>query len=545
VNFDLLQNEETTLTGTGNATLDLLTSMNPTIFFTDSASLVTSAMWSNQSSNSVTSGTDTTNSWGTSLSITKTPPKIGGGVVASLNFSYNGSKAFSTAQTTTTTVGESTGFGITRPGTFRNNEQYQYAIAPFIFGDNATPGALDSGAQLGVAVTTNGILRTAFTADPEFPESGAWWQGLAYRTPDIALNHPGRWNSASTTTNTSADSCVRIAANTATADCVTFTSFPTPAPSDSGIWVNGQALWMKGLLVTGADADGSLTGEGPQLEEANAGDPVLIQARIYNNSLVDIPTSDTINVQFYVEPWDPSGPDATGPAQLIETKTLGGLPGFETGGVTSTTPNWTLVGTTKLNTAQYSGQYLLFWVLVFIENNGQLVPETTDHGLTQLPTAPFTSISDALSVLESHSNNLGFYKQAFYIVPKDAGATLPPTQARLQLRKVAVSPRKITFGQTAQISGLLSSQDATDGIAVAFYDGNPAKGGKLFDVDDVTHLNAGGSFLVETTYHPTTCGEHTLYMEPLDMPLSSSNTGQVKIHVFKQPGESEKDCKDD
>ena len=114
MNFDLLQNEETTLTGTGNATLDLLTSMNPTIFFTDSASLVTSAMWSNQSSNSVTSGTDTTNSWGTSLSITKTPPKIGGGVVASLNFSYNGSKAFSTAQTTTTTVGESTGFGITR-----------------------------------------------------------------------------------------------------------------------------------------------------------------------------------------------------------------------------------------------------------------------------------------------------------------------------------------------------------------------------------------------------------------------------------------------
>jgi len=35
--------------------------------------------------------------------------------------------------------------------------------------------------------------------------------------------------------------------------------------------------------------------------------------------------------------------------------------------------------------------------------------------------------------------------------------------------------------------------------------------------------------VIGVTYHPTTCGEHTLYMEPLDMPLSSSNTGQVKI----------------
>jgi len=270
---------------------------------------------------------------------------------------------------------------------------------------------------------------------------------------------------------------------------------------------------------------------------ATAGDKILIQARIYNDSFVDIPSNQTIVVQFYGEPWDPTNNVSTGNAFLIEQKTLDGLPGFASPNASITSPNWTLVGTSNLDTAAYSDQYLVFWVVVFIEqqdSNQQkvLVAEQPDHGLTQLPANPFTSVSDALSVLEPHSNNLGFYKYAFYIAPKNAGAMLPGSKARLKLSNVAASPAKVQLGQVAVISASINSKDSTSGISVAFYNGRPDRGGTLFDIDNLAHIRANGVHGVQTTFHPSSCGKHTIYIVPLDVPFSQKNSVSANVNVL-------------
>lgn len=284
-------------------------------------------------------------------------------------------------------------------------------------------------------------------------------------------------------------------------------------------------------MITGAGANGQLPGLGPQLPQATAGDKVLLQARIYNDSLVDIPSTDTIVVRFYAEPWNPTRDIAAGNAFLIDTQTLDGLPGFNSSTATPSHPNWTLVGTSKLDTAAHSNQYLLFWVLVYVENGKQLVAELPQHGLTHIPPANLTSVSDSLSYLEPYSNNLGVYKYAFYIAPKSSGLTVSKTSAKLAVKGVRLSAARVKHGGTVIISGLVHSAADVDGISMAYSDGPPGDGGEIFDIDDISHIRAGESHMAETAYHAESCGTHDLYLYPLDVPLSRKAIKFARLRV--------------
>jgi hypothetical protein len=500
--------------------IDLLTSNNPISFSTDGSTHTATATWSGQNQSSVTSGSTSNITWGTSASITE-KAGIFGGIVGSQNFSYNGSKSQSALNTQTTKLGEATGIGIVKPGTFPNPDLYQYPIFPYIFGDQPVEGAAQT-IDLGTTVQTHGILRSAFTVDPTSGD-GAWWQ-QAYTLPDVAVAHPARWNIQLQTPTTQQPNCIPVSSSSRNQDCA---SFRTP---QSDIWTS-EFHWMKGLMITPADTPG----EGPQIDSTSVGTQINLQARIYNDSLTDTnatcPGSGCpIYVRFYAEPWDPHTLVSAGNAFLIDEVQLAYLPGFNSATFSDTNPNWALVSTT-LDTTNYPDQYLAFWILVYIKDaNGNLVPEMTGHGLTSVPPA-LNHISDATQYLQPESNNIGFYKSLFYVKPPSAPATVDPTQAGLTMDTVEVSASRVLLGQEVTISGLVHSQGEIDGMSIMFFDGDPNKGGKLFDVDGIPHIRASDSHLAKTVYHADSCGEHKLFLQGMDAPFGGNATVRVTIDV--------------
>ena len=500
--------------------IDILTSKNPISFSTDGSTHTATATWSGQNDSSVTSGSTSNITWGTSVSITE-KAGIFGGFAGSQKFSYNGSKAQSALNTQTTKLGESTGIGIVKPGTFPNPDLYQYPIFPYIFGDQPVEGAAQT-IDLGTTVQTHGILRSAFTVDPTSGD-GAWWQ-QAYTLPDVAVAHPARWNIQLITPSAPQPNCIPVSSSSRNQDCA---SFRTP---QSDIWTS-EFHWMKGLMITPADTPG----QGPQIDSTTAGTQINLQARIYNDSLTDTnatcPGSGCpIYVRFYAEPWDPRTLVSAGNAFLIDEVQLAYLPGFNSATFSDTNPNWALVSAT-LDTTNYPDQYLAFWILVYIKDaNGNLVPEMPGHGLISVPPA-LNHISDATQYLQPESNNIGFYKSLFYVKPPSAPATVDPTQAGLTMDTVELSASRVLLGQEVTISGLVHSRGEIDGISMMFFDGDPNNGGKLFDVDGISHIRASDSHLAKTVYHADSCGEHKLFLQGMDAPFGGKATVRVTIDV--------------
>jgi hypothetical protein len=497
--------------------IDLLTSQDPTSFSTDSSTHTATATWSGQTTSSKTSGSTSNISWGASASFTE-KPGIFGGVVGNQDFSYNGSKAISTINTMTTKLGESTGIGIVKPGTFPNPDEYEYPIMPYILGDKPAAGTVQT-IDLATGVQTNGILRAAFTADPTDPSAGAWWQG-AYSMPDVALAHPARWVFQVYTPSAPQPNCIPVAATSRNQDCVSFNK------PQSDIWTS-EFHWMKGLLMTPAGANG----EGPQINTATAGEEILLQARVYNYSLEDMPSDSGIIVRFYGQPWNPNTLKSAGKAFLIEEVLLEPLPGFNSVSSEGIKPNWAMASTAKLDTSDLGDQYLAFWILVFMKDaENKLVGEMPGHGLTGIPPA-LTDISDAVPYIEPYSNNLGFYKSLFYVKPKNSAVAPHATKTSLRLNQVKVSASQVLLGQPVVISGLVHSSEDFEGLSILFFDGDPRKQGKLFDVEGVSHIRANGSHLVKTVYHADSCGTHTLYLRGLNAAIGGQAAVNVTIDV--------------
>lgn len=500
--------------------IDLLTSESPTSFSTDTSTYTATATWSGQTTSSVTSGNTSNISWGTSLSITEKAGMFGG-FVGNQDFSYNGSKAVSTLNTQTTKLGESTGIGISKPGTFRNPDLYQYPIFPYIFGDKPVEGNIQN-IDLGTAIQTHGILRAAFTADPRNAIAGAWWQG-AYTYPDVAVAHPARWNYQRITPSAPQLNCIPIASTSRNQDCLSFNE------AQSDVWTS-EFHWMKGLLITPAAANG----DGPQIDKATAGAEISLKARIYNDSLADMPTNSRIVARFYGQPWDNNTDEAAGNAFLIDEVTISDpLPGFDSINASDFNPNWTLAATT-LDTTQYSDQYLVFWVLVYMKDGDDLVSEMPGHGLTSVPPQTFDSIADATPYLESYSNNIGFYKKTFYVAPPNAPSTVDPTVALLSMDEVKVSASTVELGQKVIISALVHSDQAVDGLSIVFYDGDPKDGGKTFDVEGIPHIRADDAHIVKTVYHANSCGTHQLFLQGLEAAIE----GEAVVSVTMDPNPS-------
>ena len=498
--------------------IDLLTSSDPDGFATDSSTHTAEATWAGQQTTTSTSGTASNISWKVSTSVTESAG-IFGGAVGSQNFSYNGSVAISTLNTLTTKVGESTGIGIVKPGTFPSPPLYQYPVFPYVFGDNPVPGTLQN-LNLGTQLQTSGILRAAYTADPTNPSAGSWWQG-AYTLPDVAVNHPARWSTQLITPTAPQPNCIPVAATSRNQACVTFN------PPETDIWTS-EFHYMKGLLITPA----GVNGEGPQLTQAVSGAPLLLRTRVYNYSLANMPSASNVVVQFYGQPWDPSLLVPAGNAFLIDSVQLPPLPGFNSASSGGTTPNWTIASTEKLDTTSYGDQYLVFWVLVYMTDALGLVPEMPGHGLTAIPPT-LDSITAATAYLEPYSNNIGFYRSLFYIAPQASAGLANPAQVGLDMRPVDVSASRVFLGDKVIISGLVHSANAADGLSVLFRNGTPTNKGNLFDVEPISHIRAGGAHLVKTVYRPSTCGTHVLSLQVMNAAAEGQATIEVTVDALR------------
>ena len=191
----------------------------------------------------------------------------------------------------------------------------------------------------------------------------------------MALNHPTRWSiGLSNETNPNDGTCLAINPASSQIDCAAL------SPSDpSDPWLSDFHS-MRGLFITGAEAGG----QGPQLSTAIAGDQLLLQARVYNYSLTEMPPGTTVHTRFYGNLWNSTNNTPNGPSFLIGEAVTGPIPAFNTD---TSHLNWQLVPIPKpFDTTQYADQYLVFWVVVWMENaSGSLVGEPPGHGLRMIP----------------------------------------------------------------------------------------------------------------------------------------------------------------
>ena len=297
---------------------------------------------------------------------------IFGGAVGSQNFSYNGSVAISTLNTLTTKVRRVPPASPSQARHVPSPALYQYPIFPYVFGDNPVPGTLQN-LNLGTQLQTSGILRAAYTADPDQFDR----QRLVARRLLVA----GRRGQSPDAVERSADHAYGSTTQLHSRRRDLAQPGLRHLQSSRARHLDQRVPLHEGAL----DHAAGVNGEGPQLTQATAGAPLLLRTRVYNYSLADMPAGSNIVVQFYGQPWDPNLLVSAGNAFLIDSVQLPPLPGFNSASSGGTTPNWTMASTEKLDTTSYGDQYLVFWVLVYMTDALGLVPEMPGHGLTAIP----------------------------------------------------------------------------------------------------------------------------------------------------------------
>ncbi len=404
-------------------------------FKTDESDVSYSLNWSAGSGSSKTVSNGGQFSQSLTETMTASTPSLTSSVAGaklSESISINANEALSTARTNSSSLDASTGITVGQPGTFLDPDKFAYFGQGYIFGSAPAPGTLQPLTPTSAEVQTNGVLRTAFTVDVKKEGSGSWWQTGAYNHyVDLALNRPVHLSAppGKGSSDPSLTQCRPVsAANDVTADCI---SYDPADPTPQDLWSDGF-YQMRGFFITPA----ATPSQGPQLEQANEGDLLSLQARVYNYSLQDMPQGTQIKVDFYAQPWDatcsaPAGyynhsESCTQPGGAVIScqdscdaccianqaadslflgeDTLDPLPGFESANHPGQ-PNWALANTT-FDTGDSSvcgsggcgDKYFVFWVVTYLQGqdingNPALVQELPDHSLTGIP-GPLKSIAD-------------------------------------------------------------------------------------------------------------------------------------------------------
>jgi len=487
-----------------------------------------------------------------------------------LSFDFGGSDSLSTLRTSSSTIESAKGMTVSKNVNFPDSNVFGYNFSGVIFGktaplsyfDGTDPHTPGSGLPpVDTNLTIFGPMRSAFTVDPLANNQGGWWAHSYTTAPDIALNHPNRWSQNKIGSTTPVPSnCLDT--NDGYMDCATQ---KTRQPSDP--W-DDQFHSMRGFFIFKAgDADLSVpNNQGMQQQTATAGDQLSLQARVYNYSLKQMPAGTQVKVRFYGMPWDTTTMvpkdyvDASNPGGasfLIGETTLTPIPAWNNN---TDDPNYSLA-TVNFDTTGRDDQDLVFWVAVWMEDaNGNLVGELPGKGLTALPTTlsspsffqmtglePTTANnwkeSDSDPDMTSFSNNVGIYKQPFYIASKGLGAT-PSGSTEVSVRKVDVRKQSIDLGQSVEVFGSLhngSKGKSIDGLSVYFYDGDPATGGKLFDIDRVAHVRDDADYKVRARFTPKTCGMHDIYVKAMNSAMegdTGASATQLRVRCTIPPNQN-------
>jgi hypothetical protein len=431
----------------------------------------------------------------------------------SIDLSHSG--GVKTVNTTTTVLDASTGLIVNKPG-FSSEvaNKYYYYFASYILGQNPAGSSLiqphltQSNGQP-VDQEFFGPLTVAFAADPfHSTNSSAWWR-QAYSKPDIGLNHPARW---SWDPNTKA---------------ATFN--PPEAPGDDNpiaVLVN-PFYYMKGFYTFEASDDPKAPIE---IGEANPGDLLTLQVRIYNFSLADMPAGSTARARFYGQIYDSVSGTLSGDAFLIGDAKVAAIPGFKSDRNGGTQPNWKLASTT-FDTTNYAGKLLVFWVVAWGEDAaGNLIEEQEGHGLKENPAnLTFKQITDV--PIENYSNNIGIHNShtPFFVRPTTSAAATAALVAaaatstssaegdpdQLGTNDIVVNTTPVS-SPTQRSEITVSIHNRSDGALfdqpVEIYDGDPEKGGELIDYQEVPYVDKDDTYTLRSSIVPDRPGEREIFV---------------------------------
>jgi hypothetical protein len=476
---------------------------------------------------------------------------------SSESFAFNYSRSINTLNTSETKVEGSIGFATNVPPASDlrsgSNPDYAYDFSVMVFGQRHPPCDSSDGASSEVTclwdnrtleeeIKTQGTLWAGYTID--LSSGGNWWTApdTGYVTlPDVALNHPERWVRDSS--QSSGDNCLLVSSSGAEL-CYT-QSATSLQPAD--IWDN-EFHRMKGFFVVPAakDAEGHfLEPQGPQTTVINSDGQVWLQARVHNYSFHATGT-DRLHVRFYAQEWDASSHEPVNtPSVLVEEVVVDQcIPGHGAQGGAACSQggddNWILVTTSQPfdPTAHgidpgNNGTYVLFWVLVWLEDSGgNPVVELGEHGLTGLP-GNLTSLTAAASLSQTYGNNLGWFPLPIFVCPSGldcsnvtaSGATVAAAAANPEadaeetlepevgIARLKVPRQPLARHAPARLEALLRAGEVSPrGVHVALYEGDPEAGGAIFDVELVPYLRGSDSYLIRTRYRPESCGPREIHV---------------------------------
>jgi hypothetical protein len=531
--------------------------------------------WTQGGGNDVSAGSTSTHTFDASVSASASVTFDGFGAGIGLGFNYNQSNSVSTLNQATSSFSSSQGINLNRgiaAGGDVNNEAYDYQGQTFIYGQTAPTGTIQSDATPPTMVQAQGYITATHLVDmlsQGVITSGAFWIQAYNAAPDIALNHPQRWiQKAPSGVNAQQVQFVCPYGFTSSLSSPQCTAATPGGPAPAAIADDGF-YEMKGLFVTPGG-----TFNGPQITNATLGSKVNLRARVYNYSLQNFPATATLHVQFYAQPWG-AGQFAAGtnastfaPAIFIGNGTTqsgdttlplppafcGGFQGSSVDPCTtspgSTTNNWEYVyATWDTSTGGITANSAWkFWVVTWVENNGQLVSELPGHGLTSLPAAnvQFNSLADV--PIETYSNNLGFYNQVFTVLAaaSQTNVAQSPRAANVSNRAAASPATKhLAIGNLDTrnsasvirdvpitiVAPHLATGDHVDSIMSLYYDGDPAKGGVLFDAQHISRVLLDTPYLDTASYRATTCGQHKIFVR--SVPLDGSAPVATASKTFK------------
>jgi hypothetical protein len=545
----------------GGTTLQPLTPSD--ILWSQQGTASVSADWSSGSGSSVSSGSLSNHTFDVSASVSGSVGFDGFGASASAGFNYNKSTSVSTLNQSTNTLSASQGITLNRGvgGGAPSQQVYAYQGSSLIYGQTATQGTVQSDATPDTTVEAQGFIAAGHVVDVLSTsanggvQSGNFWAQAYNAAPDLALNHPQRWQQK-TPSGTHDQlvwfNCPVGYTSTQTAPACTKPTTPViPNPQNVADEVFYQ---MKGFFVTPGD-----TFDGPQISETSLGSKVNLRARVYNYSVANFPAGAVMHVQFYAQPWDedqfasaPGNSSQFAPAIFlgegtdVNGATLAPVPAYCGGLITSGDPclnstvqNWEYAYTTwdTSKNGVTAGSTWKFWVVVWAEANGSIVAEIPGHGLSSLPSAnaQFNSLADV--PIDTYSNNLGYYNQVFTVLGNTATSSLGKAAIKPILVVSNVGPRsgsKTLRDEATPILANLRSTGASLAANVYYYDGNPNNGGQLFDTQRLSQIPSGKGYTDKANFTPKTCGVHQIFVQavPLNGAISTARSlGSVRVTI--------------
>jgi hypothetical protein len=526
------------------SSLQLLTADN--VFWTQQANTQVSISWNQSAGKDKSSSTVDTDSFNGSLTMAGKSEALG--LKTKVGFSYNGSKATTTLNQKLSTYSKSAGVLLNRGigGGPTSDANYRYQAQAFIFGQKSPLGTIQTEIPQNTDIKAQGSLSVGYAANPLSIggiRSGNFWKQAYTVAPDVALNHPQRWlqNLAVSGQQVQFNCPIGFTSSFNHPACEPLEQAPTPANMAVALFYQ-----MKGLFVT----PGTTT-EGPPTDQAARGDTVTLRARVYNYSLENMTPDTRVRVQFYAQPWNArtgqfrsqeGNPNAFAPAEFIGEDELKPIPAFCGGSQGNFDPctepnaprNWVFAQTTWNTGTVAANTDWVFWVVVWMERNGQKVAEIQDHGLADIPGDDLNSLAEV--PIETYSNNLGFYNQVFHV---GAGATdLQDTATSGHLDSLWDLPESATL-PADQLLTLRASHHAAGGalddVMVLFYDGDPAQGGKLFDMELIPHIEANESFATRVPYITDVCGTHQVFVRAIPMDGTAPMTTDVRFVTVECP----------